>query len=218
MKKPLLIEITILTVVFALLFCGLFFGYSKIFVEPNTYNIEFIDIGGITKGSPVRFMGMNVGYVRKLKTKDKYINVQILITKKNMKIPNGTVARVEFYGLGGSKSIELMPPDGSCDVGIITANTIRIGDVAKELSGLVDIIEIIEQYVKSINKDKAVFLINTMNKVHNDNLNNMQDEFAEMQKIIFNKAESIKNKQKETSSKIKNMNNNLERINKFIKK
>ena len=115
-KRAILAEIIIWTILLSIVFCGIIFTYSKIFVEPNVYDIDFKDIDGITKGSPVRFMGINVGYVRKLKSKNEHIKVQIIITEKNMKIPNGTVARVEFYGLGGSKSIELMPPDGSCDV------------------------------------------------------------------------------------------------------
>ena len=105
MKKPILIEIIIWTILLAIIFSGIIFTYSKIFVEPNIYTIQFKDIDGITEGSPVRFMGLNVGYVRKLKSQSKHVNVQILITKKDMKIPNGTVARIEFYGLGGSNPL-----------------------------------------------------------------------------------------------------------------
>ena len=147
-KRAILAEIIVWTILLSIIFSGIIFTYSKIFVEPNIYNIDFKDIDGITKGSPVRFMGINVGYVRKLKSKNKHIQVQIIITQKDMKIPNGTVARVEFYGLGGSKSIELMPPDGSCDVGIVTGDTIRINDVAQVATGFVDIMEQIEKYIK----------------------------------------------------------------------
>ena len=152
MKKPILIEFIIWTIFLTIIFNVCIFAYSKIFVEPNIYTIQFRDIDGITKGSPVRFMGINVGYVRKLRPKDKYVDVQIIITQKDMKIPNGTAARVEFYGLGGSKSIELMPPDGSCNVGILTGDTIRLNDVVHEAIGIVEVVEIIEKYVKNINQ------------------------------------------------------------------
>ena len=70
----ILIWISILIVVFSV---GLFIHY-KTSIKPNTYSIHFKDIDGITKGSPVRFMGINVGYVRKLTSVDKSIIVQIL--------------------------------------------------------------------------------------------------------------------------------------------
>ena len=152
MKKPIVIEILIWILILLLISGGLFFAYYKFLVQPNVYYIKFKDIDGITKGSPVRFMGINVGYVRKLLPEEKQVNVQIILTKKNMEIPNGTSARVEFYGLGGSKSIELMPPDDSCSVGILTTDTIRINDVARETVSIVEIIEGLEKYVSGLNK------------------------------------------------------------------
>lgn len=218
MKKPILIEILIWAVILTIVFCGVIFGYSKVFVEPNIYNIQFKDIDGITNGSPVRFMGINVGYVRKLQSKDKHVNVQIIVTKKDMKIPNGTVARVEFYGLGGSKSIELMPPDGSCDVGILTGDTIRINDVAKEAVGIVEIIEGLERYVKGINRSAAENLFNTIREVKKEKIKNIGDELTNIETNVSKKLEVIRQKQDEMDVKIKKINENVEKINKFIKK
>ena len=110
MKKQRVIEIFILICLLALVITGvLIFKHYK-YDKPNTYNIVFKDIDSIVKGSPVRFMGINVGYVTKLKRKDGYIICRIRITKDNVKIPDFTRAKVEFNGLGGSKSIELFPP------------------------------------------------------------------------------------------------------------
>ena len=83
MNKPIIIEILIWFLTLTLLFSLGIFGYSKIFVEPNIYNIQFKDIDGITKGSPVRFMGINVGHVRNLSSDSKSVYVQIIITKKD---------------------------------------------------------------------------------------------------------------------------------------
>ena len=218
MKKPILIEILIWAVILTIIFSGIIFGYSKIFVEPNIYNIQFKDIDGITNGSPVRFMGINVGYVRKLQTKDKHVNVQIIVTKKDMKIPNGTVARVEFYGLGGSKSIELMPPDGSCDVGILTGDTIRINDVAKEAISIVEIIEGLEKYVKGISPSSAENLFETIKEIKDEKIKNIGDEFTNIENTVSEKFEIVRKKQDEMDIKIKKMNENVEKINKFIKK
>ena len=218
MKKPIIIEIIIWTIILTIIFSIAIFSYSKTFIEPNVYVIEFKDIDGITKGSPVRFMGINVGYVRKLKSKDKHINVQILITKKDMKIPNGTVARVEFYGLGGSKSIELMPPDGSCDVGILTGDTIRLNDVAHEAVGLVEIIEMIERYVKNINEKSVQKFLGEMKNLKDDKIKNIGKEFSNMETNVGDKFNLVKEKQKEVTEKIKGMNNAINQLNEFIKK
>ena len=217
MKKPILIELLIWAIIFTIIFSIGIFSYSKLFIEHNVYVIQFKDIDGITKGSPVRFMGINVGYVRKMKSKDKHIDVQILVTKKDMKIPNGTVARVEFYGLGGSKSIELMPPDGSCDVGILTGDTIRLNDVAHEAIGLVEIIEMIEKYVKNINEKSVEKFLSEMKNLKDDKIKSIGNEFTNIEGGISKKVESLKEKQDGMIEKIKNVNTNIEKLNEFIK-
>lgn len=218
MKKPILIEIIIWTILLAIIFSGIIFTYSKIFVEPNIYTIQFKDIDGITEGSPVRFMGLNVGYVRKLKSQSKHVNVQILITKKDMKIPNGTVARIEFYGLGGSKSVELMPPDGSCDVGILTDSTIRIADIIHEAAGLVRVVEEIEKYVKGLDKAGMEKFLETVVDFKLDNIKSVNDNMSEFNTSQKRTIENIKTKQNDFKNKVDAMDVNVEKINKFIKR
>ena len=218
MKKPILIEFIIWTIFLTIIFNVCIFAYSKIFVEPNIYTIQFRDIDGITKGSPVRFMGINVGYVRKLRPKDKYVDVQIIITQKDMKIPNGTAARVEFYGLGGSKSIELMPPDGSCNVGILTGDTIRLNDVVHEAIGIVEVVEIIEKYVKNINQKSVQKFLYEMKLLKDDKIKAVGDDFKDIESGISDKLEVVKTKQDEVIETIKGVNNNVEKLNQFIKR
>lgn len=201
-----------------LLFSVILFCYSKIFVEPNVYNIQFKDIDGITKGSPVRFMGLTVGYVRSLKSKDKHINVQILVTKKDMKIPNGTIARVEFYGLGASKSIELMPPDGSCDVGILTGDTIRLNDVVHETKSLVKIVEMARTYVKGLNKTGMQKILEDVQDFKSDKIKSLGDGFNRTSNEMNEKFEQIKTKQIDIDDKIQHVNENMKKINNFINK
>ena len=194
------------------------FGYSKIFVEPNVYNIQFKDIDGITVGSPVRFMGLNVGYVRQLKSKDKHINVQILVTQKNMKIPNGTIARVEFYGLGGSKSVELMPPDGSCNVGILTDDTIRIIDVVKSAVNFVEILEQIEKYVDGLDKAGLEKFLDMIGDFEAGKIQDTQTNIKNISSQTGKKFQEIQEKEKSFTDSIKNINENVEKINNFIKR
>lgn len=218
MKKPIVIELLIWIVILSILCASGIFVYHKFFVEPNVYVIQFKDIDGITKGSPVRFMGINIGYVRNLKNKNKHINAQIIITKKDLKIPDGTIARVEFYGLGGSKSIELMPPDGNCDVGILTGNTIRLNDVAHETVSLVGVIEMIEKYVQNINEKSVQKFLVEIKSIKDDKIKNMGNEFTNIESNLGQKFETVKNKQNDVSNKIKEVNNNVEKLNQFIKK
>lgn len=218
MKKPIVVEILIwISILLVTIGIG-FYAYNKTFVKPNTYIIEFKDIDGITKGSPVRFMGINIGYVRKLKSRNKHIDVQILITKKGIEIPNGTLARVEFYGLGGSKSIELMPPESSCEVGILTGNTIRIDDVAHEAISLVEIIEMIERYVENINEKSVERLLVEMKTINDEKVKNAGNKIDDIEGGLGKKFEKVKANQHETTKKIKNVNRNVEKLNEFIKK
>ncbi len=218
MKKPIVIEILIwITILLVLIGMGIF-TYKKFFVEPNVYVVQFKDIDGITKGSPVRFMGINIGYVRKLKSRNKHIDVQIIVTQKNVSIPNGTLARVEFYGLGGSKSIELIPPDTECEVGILTGETIRLNDVVHEAIGLVEIVEMIEKYVKNINKKSVEKLLVEIKTLKDDKIKNAGNEMEEFEENLPLKFKSVKQKQDEMTEKIKGVSDNVEKLNQFIKK
>ncbi len=79
----------------------------------NTYYIFFNDVDGLVKGSPVKLMGVNIGYVKDIKIFDNKVFVSILVTKDNTKIPKSATATIEFYGLGGSTSLELNPATSS---------------------------------------------------------------------------------------------------------
>ena len=127
-----------------------------------------------------------------------------------MKIPNGTVARVEFYGMGGSKSIELMPPDGSSNVGILTGDNIRINDVVLEAIGLVDVVEEIEKFVKNIDKDATKNALDTITKFKNENILKLNKDLDKKMDNMDSNS-SILNKEKNLNEKVKNLNNSLEK-------
>lgn len=155
MKKQRIIEIIILVCVFSVIIAGgMIFNHYK-HEKPNTYNIVFKDIDSIVKGSPVRFMGINVGHVVKLKRKDKYIICKIRITKEGVKIPDLTRAKVAYNGLGGSKSIELFPPltEDKNIKGIVADDSLRINDIAGIVRDLEDIMVIISDIVQDIDPD-----------------------------------------------------------------
>lgn len=97
----------------------------------NTYYLFFDDVEGLVKGSPVRLMGINIGYIRDIKIFDNKVFVSFLVTKDNVKIPNMATASIEFYGLGGSTSLELNPStssESSSREAIIPSKSYRVQD------------------------------------------------------------------------------------------
>lgn len=78
--------------------------------ELNTYQIFLPDVDGLIVGSPVKLMGVQVGYVDKVKIVSDDVYVKF-ITDKDVKLPKGAIVTVEFSGMGGSKSLEIYPPN-----------------------------------------------------------------------------------------------------------
>lgn len=76
----------------------------------NTYQIFLPDVDGLINGSPVRLMGIQIGYVNQLSIVGDNVYVRFVVTEPNVKLPHGVIATVEFSGLGGSKSLELYTP------------------------------------------------------------------------------------------------------------
>lgn len=86
------------------------YRYKK-FKELKTYQVFMPDVDGMIEGSPVRLMGVQVGYVQKIKIVNKNVYVKFVINSPDVTIPQGSVATVTFNGLGGSKSLEITQPN-----------------------------------------------------------------------------------------------------------
>lgn len=74
------------------------------------YQIFISDVDGLIVGSPVKYMGVQVGYVSYAKLLDNEVYVKFVLSEPNISLPKGVVANVEFNGMGGTKSLELYPP------------------------------------------------------------------------------------------------------------
>lgn len=83
------------------------YNYKKQF---NSYQIFLPDVDGLIVGSPVKIMGIQIGYVNQLDIVGEDVYVKFIVTDADVNIPSGSVATVEFSGLAGSKSLELNPP------------------------------------------------------------------------------------------------------------
>ena len=129
MKKSLIIEFVIFIVLSVLLVGTGSRIIKHTFDIGQTYHIAFSDIDSIVIGSPVRILGVDIGHVTKIQTDYDKIFVDFVVTDSNVKLPQGTKATIEFFGLAGSRSIELTPPNSKTDAqGILVTPPIRIGD------------------------------------------------------------------------------------------
>lgn len=120
------------------------YNYKKNF---NTYQIFLHDVDGLIVGSPVKLMGIQIGYVNQLDIVGEDIYVKFIITETDVKIPYGSTATVEFSGLGGSKSLELYPPSSNykeCCKIIVPQPPKRIHDSLGLLSNMFDSVMNIE--------------------------------------------------------------------------
>lgn len=119
-KQIVLIEICLwIFAIFVISIAG-YFSFNKIVNSYPVREVTFKDVDGLTKGSPVKLSGIKIGYVNKISIQNDNVKVSFVITKKGIEIPKDTFAVVEFYGLGGSKSLELKPSAHKDNSNVIT--------------------------------------------------------------------------------------------------
>ncbi len=107
-------------VLFGALFVGAYF-YSVHIKKNYTYYAFFNDVDGLIKGSPVKMLGYQIGYVSDISlVNNDDVFVTFVITEKDITMPDSMVATVEFTGMGGSKSLELTPADSKSKKNIIS--------------------------------------------------------------------------------------------------
>ena len=106
-KGELLIWLVVVMFFVALYSLGIIFKETH---EKNDYRIFLQDVDGLTVGSAVRMMGVEVGYVKRIRAVKDEVYVKFIITNPDVYLPQGTKATVEFSGMAGSRSLELYPP------------------------------------------------------------------------------------------------------------
>ncbi len=207
-KKNRIIEILILLCIAATVIFTSYKIYYNTYVKPNLYIIRFHDIDSIIKGSPVRIMGIIVGHVRNLKRVDDVILCEIVVTKPNTKIPDGAIARVEYNGLGGSKSIEISPPKTNDPnaKGIVAADALRISDFMDMFQDLREVLVCIKEFVNGISPQGTVDTLKSISEA--------PDFTVDANKTL----DELTKKQKENSEKIKRFGRFQAEIEKIIDK
>lgn len=127
-------ELIIWLLIIALCVFGIRYHHHKSLKQYKSYQIFMNDVDGLIVGSPVRFLGMQIGHVTKIQlvSSDVYADIYIkfIITQKDLTLPTGAIATVEASGLGGSKSLEIYPPkDEKQDKIIVSKDSTRLNKV-----------------------------------------------------------------------------------------
>lgn len=163
----------------------------------NSYQIFMPDVDGVIVGSPVNMMGVPIGYVEKIKIIDNEVFVRFTLDKKGLKLPKGSIVTVEFNGLGGSKSLEVYPPNEDSK----TREEYLIVEEPKRLGSVVGLVDEMFDKVSSITYRISYFAQETSGT----NTNKDDEEEKDIEKVL--KQTNLK--LDETSKKLENFNNKL---------
>ena len=168
--------------------------------EFKTYQIFMPDVDGLIIGSPVKFMGVPIGYINKIEIVSNEVYVKFIITEKDASIPKGSHATVEFSGLGGSKSLEIYPPDAqslASEKLIVVDSPKRLHDSLGLLNDMFDKIESISSRLSYFAKEAGLDKKNDTTPVNLEDIRrnvHTADKFVDDINI---EREKINNKMKE---------------------
>ena len=171
--------------------------------ELNMYQIFLPDVDGLIVGSPVKYMGVQVGYINKIKIINNNIYVKFIVTDKELIFPKGVIATVEFNGLGGSKSLEIYPPTAQSLASnklIFIHSHMRLNDSLGLLNEMFDKISSISSRLSFFANETNVInnLMNTKEKVNAKNIGkNIKTLEIWMNDYSNVRKERINNKNKE---------------------
>ena len=97
------------------------------------YSADFRDVNGIIVGSPVNYIGYNVGHVDHVKILPDRVRVDIAIVKKDYSLPRCSIIKIEESGIGGSRSLEIFPcKNPLMKAGIHTQKPKRVADMVDD--------------------------------------------------------------------------------------
>jgi hypothetical protein len=150
-KRYIFIEILLLCFLTSVVTFGFYTLFHTNWGHNKEYHVVFHDVDGLIVGSPVRLMGINIGNVQKIQNLYDDVHLTFVISEKEIELPKKIVATIQFTGIAGSKSLELLPV-AKCqqlNCSMMTIEPIRIN---KAFSIQNSIMESLVGYTKSVSE------------------------------------------------------------------
>lgn len=185
--KYILVESAIWFLILCVAVAGVRIYHYKKEKELVTYQIFMPDVDGLIVGSPVKFMGVQIGYIEKIKIVSNDVYLKIVITDKNVELPKGSIATVEFSGMGGAKSLEVYPPTKESLAGnklIVVESPKRLHDSIGLLNDMFDKIGSITTKLSFFAREAGVSDLS--NGLHTSEMQNNMNNFDKLIKEISN--------------------------------
>ncbi len=125
------VEFAIWLVIISLVVFGFRYHNYKHQKQYKTYQIFMEDVDGLIVGSPVKFLGVQIGHVKKINIVSSDVYIKFIVEQDGLILPTGSIATVEAFGLAGSKALEIYPPDKNnpTDMIIETKSPTRLSKV-----------------------------------------------------------------------------------------
>ena len=142
--KYIWIELLVWICILVLIIAGIKIHSYKNTKNYDSYRIFLPDVDGLIVGSPVRYMGVPVGNIEHIKIISDEVYIRFIITDKDLVLPKGVIATVEFNGLGGSKSLEIYPPTKESIASgklVYVSDPVRLNDVFSLFNHMFDKID-----------------------------------------------------------------------------
>lgn len=79
--------------------------------KQQTIALAFRNANEISRGAQVKMMGSEIGYVDSIRIRHDRVNIIIKTNPGGITVPPGSTFTINFTGLAGAKSIEVIPPD-----------------------------------------------------------------------------------------------------------
>lgn len=196
MKKKLFLLFEIL--LWLALVIGILFSLISVF-HPDlkikeTYDVDFRDVDGVIVGSPVRFMGLNIGHVKKITVMKDRVRLHLAIIEDNFKLPKTSMIKIEASSLGGSRSLELFPSNEIFQSKkILAVEPMRITELYTSSS------EFVESMSDSMANIKRIMEM-ALNSETYQNIDEVNAKLALMDDELYKLSEMLEDKKSQFSS------------------
>jgi len=151
--------------------------------EMDTYYIDFTEVKGIAPGSPVRYNGVAIGKVLRIKSLTNINKARVTVeVQQNTIIKHDSVARLELDSpIVGSRFIQITP--GTAEAEVIEPNTQK--NIIKSERSMFDTIYM---QAAEISSRSAVLISNVNNVFSPDNAQVISSILVEFDRFLKNDA------------------------------